>query len=79
MQQNFLEQIAPASLKKESNYLQIGEKLSRTFFAFEYPAYLHAGWLEPIINIDIDLDISLFVYPEESGVILKNLQKQVAR
>jgi len=76
---NFLEQITPASLKVESNYLQINQKFCRTLFVFEYPAYLHAGWLEPIINIDIDLDISLFVYPEESGVILKNLQKQVAR
>ena len=79
MQQNFLEQITPASLKTESNYLQINQKFCRTLFVFEYPAYLFAGWLEPIINLDVDSDISLFIYPEESGVILKNLQKQVAR
>jgi len=79
MQQNFLEQITPASLKTESNYLQLNQKFCRTLFVFEYPAYLFAGWLEPIINLDVDSDISLFIYPEESGVILKNLQKQVAR
>ncbi|MFH1392156.1 MAG: DUF87 domain-containing protein [bacterium] len=76
---NFLEQIAPPSLKKESNYLQIGEKFSRTLFVFEYPAYLNAGWLEPVVNLDTSSDISLFIYPEESSVILKNLQKQTAR
>jgi len=76
---NFLEQITPASFKTASNYLQINQKFCRTLFVFEYPAYLHAGWLEPIVNLDINSDIALFIYPEETGVILKNLQKQVAR
>ena len=76
---NFIEQIAPASLKLENNYMLIGKKLARTFFAFEYPAYLHAGWLSQIINLDANSDISLFIYPTETGTTLKNLQKQVAR
>jgi len=76
---NFLEQISPASLKIESNYLQIGQKFARTIFVFEYPGYLHTGWLAPIINLDSVLDVSMFIYPAESGVILKNLRKSVAR
>jgi type IV secretory pathway VirB4 component len=69
--------IAPASIEVNQNYVQMEEKLSKTYFVFSYPRYLTTGWLSPIINMDIPLDISFFFHPIETGTILKQLRKSV--
>lgn len=69
--------IAPASIEVNQNYVQIEEKLAKTYFVFSYPRYLTTGWLSPIINMDIPLDISFFFHPIETGSILKQLRKSV--
>jgi type IV secretory pathway VirB4 component len=71
--------LAPSALKIESQYLQIGERYLRVLFILNYPRYLHSAWLAPIINLDKVFDVSIFVHPMESDVILKNLQKKIAR
>jgi type IV secretory pathway VirB4 component len=53
------------------------EKMAKTYFVFSYPRYLTTGWLSPIINMDIPLDISFFFHPIETGSILKQLRKSV--
>ena len=68
--------IAPAGLKIDSNYFQIGEKYGRTIFVFTYPAVLNTGWLSPLITLDQEMNIALFIHPFETGVILKNLTKK---
>lgn len=69
--------IAPASIVVNPNVLKLGERLSRSFFVFSYPRYLTTGWLAPIINLDTPMDISFFVHPVETGMILKQLRKRV--
>lgn len=69
--------IAPASVEVNQNYVQMEEKLAKTYFVFSYPRYLTTGWLSPIINMDIPLDISFFFHPIETGSILKQLRKSV--
>jgi type IV secretory pathway VirB4 component len=69
--------IAPASIEVNQNYVQMEEKLAKTYFVFSYPRYLTTGWLSPIINMDIPLDISFFFHPIETGTILKQLRKSV--
>jgi type IV secretory pathway VirB4 component len=71
--------IAPAALKINSNYLQVGEKFVKTLFVFTYPRYLQTSWLSPIINFDTAFDISMFVHPLESPTVLKNLKKTVTQ
>ena len=71
--------IAPAALKINSNYLQIGEKFVKTLFVFTYPRYLQTSWLSPIINFDTAFDMSMFVHPLESPTVLKNLKKTVTQ
>jgi len=72
-----LDIIAPASVEINKNYIQIEEKLAKTYFVFSYPRYLTTGWLSPIINMDIPFDISFFFHPIETGTILKQLRKSV--
>ena len=76
---DLIDLIAPAGLKIDSKHLQIGEKYARTIFIFTYPRTLTSGWLSPIITLDQEMDISLFIHPAESSTILKELTKKTAQ
>lgn len=69
--------IAPPSIEVSQDHLKIGNRLAKSFFIFSYPRYLSTGWLSPIINLDIPLDVSLFFHPIDSSIILKQLRKRV--
>jgi type IV secretory pathway VirB4 component len=71
--------IAPSSLEFNASYFQIGTRIARTFYVFGYPRQLHTGWLSSMINIDEIIDLSLFVYPVASQVVLENLRKKVSQ
>ncbi len=71
--------IAPSSLEFNTSYFQIGTRFARTFYVFGYPRQLFTGWLSGIINIDEVIDLSLFIYPVESQIILENLRKKVSQ
>ncbi|MFO0887153.1 MAG: DUF87 domain-containing protein [Candidatus Nomurabacteria bacterium] len=71
--------IAPSSLEFNSSYFQIGTRHARTFYVFGYPRQLYTGWLSSLINIDEIIDMSMFIYPVESQVVLENLRKKVSQ
>ncbi len=71
--------IAPSSLEIHSSYFRIGTKYGRTLYVYGYPRELYTGWLSSIINIDQVIDISMFVYPVDTGVVLNNLRKKVTQ
>jgi conjugal transfer ATP-binding protein TraC len=71
--------IAPPSLQIDANFLRIGRRFCRTLYVYGYPRQVFTGWLSPIINLDEILDLSLFVYPVESRVVLENLRKKVGQ
>jgi type IV secretory pathway VirB4 component len=71
--------IAPSSLEMNSSYFRLGTKYCRTLYIYGYPRQLSTGWLSPLVNIDEVLDISMYIYPVESAVILKNLRKKVTQ
>jgi type IV secretory pathway VirB4 component len=69
--------IAPASIEIKQNMIKLGERLAKTYFVFSYPRYLTTGWLSPIINLDIPLDISFFFHPMDTAETLKKLRRKV--
>jgi len=69
--------IAPPSIEVTHNYVKMGERFAKTFFIFSYPRYLSTGWFSPIINMGIPVDISLFLHPIETGLVLKQLRRRV--
>lgn len=71
--------IAPSALQITSNYIQIGEKFARTFFIITYPRFLTVNWLSPIINLDRVLNISMFIHPTDTGIILKKLKRKITQ
>lgn len=71
--------IAPSSLEIQASYFRLGTKYARTLYIYGYPRQIYTGWLSPIINLDEVVDISMFVYPVESQVVLNNLRKKVGQ
>lgn len=71
--------IAPSSLEIHSGHFRIGTKYGRTIYIYGYPRELYTGWLSGLINIDQVIDISMFVYPVETEVVLNNLRKKVTQ
>jgi conjugal transfer ATP-binding protein TraC len=71
--------IAPPSIEIESGYIRIGKRYCKTIYVYGYPRQVFTGWLSPIINLDELIDISLFIYPVESQVVLTNLRKKVGQ
>jgi len=69
--------IAPSSLEVKQNYLKVGERFAKSYFIFSYPRYLTTGWLSPIINLNVPMDISFHLHPVSSESILKKLRKRV--
>ncbi len=71
--------IAPSSLEIHSSYFRLGTKYGRTIYIYGYPRQIYTGWLSSLINIDEVLDVSIFIYPVESQVVLNNLRKKVTQ
>lgn len=71
--------IAPSSLEIQASYFRLGTKYARTIYVYGYPRQIYTGWLSPVINIDEVIDVSMFVYPVESQVVLNNLRKKVGQ
>jgi len=71
--------IAPSSIELSNNYFQIGTRFARTYYVYGYPRQLYTGWLGPMINLDEVMDMSMYVYPVESQVVLENLRKKVSQ
>jgi len=71
--------ISPSSLEFHSDHFRIGTKYGRTMYVYGYPRMLYTGWLSSIINMDEVLDVSMYIYPVDTAVIMKNLAKKVTQ
>ena len=71
--------IAPSAMDIEYDKLRIDGFYAQSFYVYAYPRYLNVNWLAPIINFDVTMDISQFIYPINSGDIMKTLRKKVAQ
>lgn len=70
--------IAPSAMEIKSKHIDLGGKISRTFFIIAYPKFLSDGWFSQIVNIDKEFDVSIFIDPIDSEFALKKLQKTIA-
>jgi len=74
-----LDLVAPAAFKIEPNFLRLGNFFVRTLFVFTYPRYVQTNWLAPIINYDITLDVSMFIYPIGTKQMMGELKKKAGQ
>ncbi|MFA6550523.1 MAG: DUF87 domain-containing protein [Candidatus Gracilibacteria bacterium] len=71
--------IAPSSMEIRYDSIRLESVFAESFYVFTYPRFLEANWLAPIINFEGTVDISQFIYPIDSGSIMKVLKKKVAQ
>jgi len=71
--------IAPSSMEINYDSIRIDGMYAKSFYVFAYPRYLDVNWLSPIVNFDVTMDISQFIYPISSAEIMKTLKKKVAQ
>lgn len=71
--------IAPSSLEFHADHFRLGTKYGRTLYIYGYPRQIYTGWLSSIINMDEVLDVSMFLYPVDTQVVMQNLKKKVTQ
>lgn len=69
--------IAPPYIGITQDHIKLGERFAKSFFVFSYPRYLNTGWFSPVIDLNTAMDISFFIHPISSELILKKLRKKV--
>jgi type IV secretory pathway VirB4 component len=70
--------IAPSAIKISPRTINISGVNARTYYAVSYPRYLNDGWIEPVLNLAKEIDVSIFIHPVDTADSLKKFQKKVA-
>ncbi len=70
--------IAPSALEIKPHQIHLGEKIARTFFVISYPKFLSDSWFSPIVNLDKEFDVSIYIHPIDTQSVLRKFQKKVA-
>lgn len=71
--------VAPSAWQVNPRNMVIDGKYTTTLFVMTYPRYLDTNWFASIINYDIEFDVGMFVYPQDSATILKQLKKRTTQ
>tara|TARA_B100002051_G_scaffold276694_1_gene326969 strand:+ start:12814 stop:14610 length:1797 start_codon:yes stop_codon:yes gene_type:complete len=70
--------IAPSAISVTPRSINMSGVATRVYYAVSYPRFLNDGWLEPVLNLTRELDVSIFVHPIDTAETLKKFQKKVA-
>ncbi|MBP9843125.1 MAG: conjugal transfer protein TraC [Candidatus Pacebacteria bacterium] len=70
--------IAPSAININPRHINISGVVARVYYAVSYPRFLSEGWLEPVLNLAREVDISIFIHPIDTAETLKKFQKKVA-
>jgi len=71
--------IAPSSMLIEYDKIRVEGMYAQSFYVYAYPRFLDTNWLSPIINFDVTMDMAQFIYPMDSGAIMRVLKRKVAQ
>ena len=69
--------IAPEAIEVDFTYQKINSTYTRTIFVAGYPRSVPANWLSPMINYPYQTNVSMFIFPTDSGEILENLKRKI--
>lgn len=70
--------IAPSAININPRSVNISGVNARVYYAVSYPRFLNDGWMEPVLNLTRELDVSIFIHPVDTAETLKKFQKKVA-
>lgn len=77
-----VEFLSPSYLRLGPDHADVAGIKVRTLFALDYPGTVYNGWLQPLVDLDQDLDISIHINPLNSpgliNILNKNLSKMIS-
>ncbi len=76
---NVLDYIAPSAFGVTPQFVQLENLYAKTLFVFSYARYLNTNWLSRIINLDIQADVSMFIYPLASSDVMNDLRRKITQ
>ncbi len=71
--------IAPSAFKVNQTSVEVSGKFARSFFILSYPRFISVDWLSPIINMDVAMDMAMYIYPMDTADIMKKLKSKVGQ
>ena len=74
-----LDYIAPAAFTVTPQFVQLENLYARSMFVFSYARYLNTNWLSRVVNLDVQIDISMFIYPLDSNEVMSGLRRKVTQ
>lgn len=74
-----LNAIAPAAFVLAADHIGLDNLLAKTLFVYTYPHFLETNWLYQLINLDLPMDLSMFVYPIETNSLLPQLRRRATQ
>ncbi len=70
--------IAPSAININPRNISISGTNAHVYYAVTYPRFLNDGWMDPILNMAKEMDVSIFIHPVDTADTLKKFQKKVA-
>ncbi len=70
--------ISPSAINVTPRNINISGVTARVYYTVSYPRYLTDSWIDPILNLTRELDVSIFIHPIDTADTLKKFQKKVA-
>ncbi len=70
--------IAPSYLEIDFRDVIVNSTINRTFYVTDYPRTVNPNFLDPLINIEEEGAITLYVYPISVDEILETLRQKIA-
>lgn len=71
--------VAPAAVEVARDYLRLDHQYARTLVVTGYPRSVGPGWLQPLIDFEEPLELSLHLHPLDSGEMVSALTHQLVR
>lgn len=76
---NVLDYIAPAAFTVTPQYIQLENLYAKTLFVYSYARYLNTNWLSQAVNLDVQADISMFIYPLATADVMNDLRRKITQ
>ena len=70
--------VAPSAINISPRSINVSGINCRIYYAVSYPRFLNDGWMEPVLNLAREIDVSIFIHPIDTADTLKKFQKKVA-
>lgn len=71
--------LAPAAVEITRDHLRLEQQFARTLVVTGYPRSVSPGWLGPLIDFEEPVEISLHLYPLESGQMVAALSHKMVQ